>query len=311
MTPSKAKEPPEPRDTSLNVLQRLHAVMADLGYVQKTGRTAKEAGGYTFVKHDEVTAAVRPLFVEHGIVSLPTVVDHHRDGNQTTLVVDVTFVNIDLPTDFVTVRAVGYGIDKQDKGPGKAMSYAVKYALLKTLSLETGDDPEVDEVERDVQVQPHQQRPAAPAPAPREGGANGHSPGRPALAKFWTVARGQQVPEEAVRQWFTRNLGVDSTKDATDAQLAEATMWAQSISALQARLYEAAQPFGGMDPRTSVAEAQRMFPSMAEGNYGLGALTLPEWEQFIGWAQAKSNAYLDAQSAQEHGATTDPNEPPF
>jgi hypothetical protein len=36
----------------------------------------------------------------------------------------------------------GYGIDDQDKGAGKAMSYAVKYALLKTLGLETGDDPD-------------------------------------------------------------------------------------------------------------------------------------------------------------------------
>jgi hypothetical protein len=38
-----------------------------------------------------------------------------------------------------------YGIDDSDKGPGKAISYAVKYALLKALGLETGDDPDEDQ----------------------------------------------------------------------------------------------------------------------------------------------------------------------
>jgi hypothetical protein len=44
------------------------------------------------------------------------------------------------------VSFFGYGIDNQDKGPGKAMSYAVKYAMLKTFCLETGDDPEKDDI---------------------------------------------------------------------------------------------------------------------------------------------------------------------
>ena len=52
----------------------------------------------------------------------------------------VRFVNIDEPQDFFDVQSFGYGVDGQDKGPGKAMSYAVKYALLKALGLETGED---------------------------------------------------------------------------------------------------------------------------------------------------------------------------
>ena len=58
----------------------------------------------------------------------------------------VAFVNVDKPEDRVEVEFFGYGIDPQDKGPGKAMSYAVKYALLKVFSLETGDDPERDNI---------------------------------------------------------------------------------------------------------------------------------------------------------------------
>jgi hypothetical protein len=51
--------------------------------------------------------------------------------------------NIDDRTDYIDVETFGYGVDPQDKGPGKAMSYGVKYALLKVLGLETGDDPDV------------------------------------------------------------------------------------------------------------------------------------------------------------------------
>jgi hypothetical protein len=54
----------------------------------------------------------------------------------------VRFENIDDRTDYIDVETFGYGVDPQDKGPGKAMSYGVKYALLKVLGLETGDDPD-------------------------------------------------------------------------------------------------------------------------------------------------------------------------
>jgi len=57
---------------------------------------------------------------------------------------NVTFVNSEAPNDSFTVKYPGYGVDGGDKGPGKAISYAFKYALLKTFCLETGDDPDQD-----------------------------------------------------------------------------------------------------------------------------------------------------------------------
>jgi hypothetical protein len=65
-----------------------------------------------------------------------------QDGNRTVAVFTVRFENIDDRTDYIDVETFGYGVDPQDKGPGKAMSYGVKYALLKVLGLETGDDPD-------------------------------------------------------------------------------------------------------------------------------------------------------------------------
>lgn len=44
--------------------------------------------------------------------------------------------------DYVTIEAVGMGIDDNDKAMGKAYTYAVKYALLKLFRLRYGDDPD-------------------------------------------------------------------------------------------------------------------------------------------------------------------------
>ena len=125
---------------SLNIHQRINAVMQDIAYVQKEDK--KVNNQYKFVSHDAVTAAVRPHLVTHGITVLASVANHNQDGNRTEVDLVVNFHNIDDPSDTVSVNVFGYGVDPQDKGPGKAFSYAKKYAFLQTFCLETGDDPE-------------------------------------------------------------------------------------------------------------------------------------------------------------------------
>lgn len=130
----------------LNVYQRILEVMRDLSYIQKGKKeVAVGSQGYRFVSHDQVTAAVHPLLVKHGIVVIPTVDEVTQETNRTRVTLSVAFVNVDSPQDHVIVKYQGYGIDGSDKGPGKAISYAYKYALLKTFCLETGDDPDKDQ----------------------------------------------------------------------------------------------------------------------------------------------------------------------
>lgn len=131
---------------TLNVYQRLAAVMGEVDYIQKE---KKNGMNYTIVSHDAVTAKVRPVLLKHGVVYHPIRCEHTHNGNRAECAMTVRFVNIDAPTDFFDVPTFGYGIDTQDKGPGKAMSYAVKYALLKALGLETGDDPDNESIPHD------------------------------------------------------------------------------------------------------------------------------------------------------------------
>lgn len=123
-----------------NIAQRLNAVMAEVEYVQKHPK--KDGMQYSYVSHDSVTKLVRPILQQHGVVYYPRNLQVSQNGNRTEAVFEVRFENIDDRADFIDVATFGYGVDGQDKGPGKAMSYGVKYALLKALGLETGDDPE-------------------------------------------------------------------------------------------------------------------------------------------------------------------------
>lgn len=141
---------------ALNIHQRLAKVMADVTYIQKERKKGMQ---YTIVSHDAVTAKVRPALLKAGIVYYPVRCEHSHNGNRAECSMTVRFVNVDEPSDFFDVPTFGYGIDQQDKGPGKAMSYAVKYALLKALGLETGDDADHDDI-------PHDRKDPADAPPP-------------------------------------------------------------------------------------------------------------------------------------------------
>lgn len=126
--------------SKLTLLQKIHAIMKEVDYIQKSDK--KVNNQYRFVSHDQVAELFHKKLVEHGIVALPSVREFRQDGNRTEMLIDVKFINVDDADDCFTVQSLGYGVDPSDKGPGKAMSYAVKYAFLKVFCLETGDDPD-------------------------------------------------------------------------------------------------------------------------------------------------------------------------
>lgn len=137
--------------SDLNIYQRINAVMKEVQYVQKDV-TVSGGGSYKAVSHDMVQAVLRPHMVENGIVARV----EHMSGAITQFrnlkeevkmhmyeaVYRVDFVNIDDPKDFMTVIVPSHANDNGDKAPGKATSYAIKYAMLKTFGLETGENEE-------------------------------------------------------------------------------------------------------------------------------------------------------------------------
>ena len=132
----------------LNIYQRLNAVRDAVKYLQKD----KAVQGYKAITHDAVTAACREHLIKHGVMIVPDqvssiVTDVGQTQGGATIIryearYNIRFVNIDNPDDCVSMQIEAHANDHGDKAPGKALSYAVKYAMLKLLSIETGENEE-------------------------------------------------------------------------------------------------------------------------------------------------------------------------
>lgn len=137
-----------------NIFQRIAAVMERVEYIKKEKSVSTGGeGSYKAVTHDQVAGMVRGEFQKNGIIVAPTLVEHttSETGQKSNkgaahvrleVVYDVAFVNADSPDDRVVVRVLAHGIDAGDKAPGKVISYAVKYAILKILLIETRENDE-------------------------------------------------------------------------------------------------------------------------------------------------------------------------
>jgi len=99
---------------------------------------------YKSVTHNDVTDAIRNQFNKVGLIIIPLVKSSNRDGNIHSVTMSVKIIDIDSGESLEVGDYPGTGIDNQDKGFGKAISYAFKYILQKLFLLEIGDDEEVD-----------------------------------------------------------------------------------------------------------------------------------------------------------------------
>lgn len=136
----------------LNVYQRINEVRKLCPYIRKN-KEVSGAGTYMAVTHDHVTAELRPFLIAQGIVIVPRLISGKVVDTGTTTknsipiiryeaTYEVDFVNMDDPSDRVTVPIEAHALDQGDKAPGKAASYATKYAMLKLFSIETGEQEE-------------------------------------------------------------------------------------------------------------------------------------------------------------------------
>ena len=137
---------------SMNIYLRLNEVRKAVSYIQKDARVSG-GGNYAAITHDAVTAAVRDHLVTQGVMVCPTLVASKVGETGTTTqsgvpiiryeaTYDISFVNCDTPEDRLTMRMESHALDQGDKAPGKAISYATKYAMLKVFSIETGEGEE-------------------------------------------------------------------------------------------------------------------------------------------------------------------------
>lgn len=148
----------------MNLFQKINKIMSEVEYLQKDDKVitnTKTNAGYKAVSEEKVTSEIRKGLVKYGVVIIPIEQEHNRQdemlkdqyGNDkvnriTTVDVKYRIQNIEEKDDYIIATSSGTGVDTQDKGVGKAMTYSYKYLLLRTFAIPTGEDP--DKVSSDV-----------------------------------------------------------------------------------------------------------------------------------------------------------------
>lgn len=138
----------EKENKGLNIFQKMLKITAELPSVVK-GMEVRGVDGkvkYLAVGEKDILDTVKPLEEKYGIYSFPFQREfekmEYKDRIAVRCKVIYRFINVDNPAEMIDIISYGDGIDTQDKAPGKAMTYADKYALMKAYKISTGEDPD-------------------------------------------------------------------------------------------------------------------------------------------------------------------------
>jgi len=131
------------------IYKKINEIMKKVEFVTKDGMLGFGNNKFSVVTHDKVLSVVRQHFVDEGVLILPSQVEKGvsipgktaKGGDiiRMEALYDVTFLAAEDGS-MLTLRVEAHAVDNGDKAPSKCVTYAVKSAILKVLSLQSGDD---------------------------------------------------------------------------------------------------------------------------------------------------------------------------
>lgn len=194
-----------------SIHEALSQVMADVRAVRKDSRNSDQ--GYVFRGIDAVVNAVGPSLRTHGVIAVPMLehasyrdVQTSRGKPSREVTVQVRYRFYGPAGDYLDTVVPGEAMDFGDKGTAKAMSVAMRIALLQALALPTDEaDPDSQTYER------------APVAVNRE---SAPSPEKVLRKKISDLAEEKTWDLAAVSSYFVELYKVPSTQ-ASEQQLSE------------------------------------------------------------------------------------------
>jgi hypothetical protein len=225
----------------LNLIQKAAKVMAAVEYVPKNGWN--DFHKYHYATEADITSCVRANLAEQGLMLIPTVEKvewsqlQGKSGTDRLATMTVKFTLTDgiESKEFIVL---GEGADRGDKATYKAMTGALKYALLKLFLIPTGDDPEKEEDDKLEQQRPPVQRKPADAPkaaadASRQSGASKMNPRAAFLHTKATKRFG--MTEDGFETWATEVCAWPAYKNASLWAPVDMDAMARALEQLEAK----------------------------------------------------------------------------
>ena len=142
----------------LKLYQKIQAVSNQIKNIEKDMSVGTGNYAYKAVSDLNVTLAVKEAETKHKLISIPfkqdlinseTIKTIRKDGSEGVTYVDnikmtVRIIDLENEDSYIDIESFGKGIDSNDKGFGKASTYARKYALLNAYKIATGEDPDAE-----------------------------------------------------------------------------------------------------------------------------------------------------------------------
>lgn len=151
-----------------NLAKAIIAVMQDVKGIEKSMTIGSGNNSYKGVPDQEVKKVIGDSMAKHGLCMLPIDVQatervdrweqEYNGQKQTKQSVFTTattkYLLLHVSGESQVISGYGHGVDSQDKGAGKATTYALKYALLYTFLVPTGKIDDADATHSDSHSTP-------------------------------------------------------------------------------------------------------------------------------------------------------------
>ncbi len=160
-------------ENKTNIAKAIIAVMNDVKGIDKTMTVGSGASSYKGVPDYEVKKVIGSSMAKNGLCILPidvnvkTQIDRWEETyngqpkQKQSVFTEATtkYLLLHDSGESIEISGYGHGVDSQDKGAGKATTYALKYALLYTFLVPTGKIDDSDNHHSDSAEPPQKPTP--------------------------------------------------------------------------------------------------------------------------------------------------------
>jgi hypothetical protein len=123
--------------------EKMYQIMCESESLKKDMQVGETGKSYSYKAISEATVLnlIKPLFKTHKLIIFPVGVDINELDTRKMTQLKTKWKLVDIESgEFELLEAPGNGADSQDKGSGKAWTYAYKAVLQKTFMLFSGED---------------------------------------------------------------------------------------------------------------------------------------------------------------------------
>jgi hypothetical protein len=216
------------------IYQKIPAIMADVGPIAKDRKNPQQ--GYQFRGIDDVYNAMQPVLAKHGVFVVPEITKERREERTTKSGSVLTYCIMEVKHtiyasdgSYVTAVTAGEAMDSGDKASNKAMSAAMKYAMIEVFCIPTEGDNDTENHTHEV-APPRALKPKeAPPSGPPTATVQSTIAAKEWFERVWTPAvESQRYTAKAGSAVIKRKLaeaGIDRLSDA-------ASQWRDNLLSL-------------------------------------------------------------------------------